>query len=97
MSDEQKDSRLERAVDEFRQYLSDLLPPMIVADSMELLLKCPPDLIASNIYSWVAAQRRTAQAISVADYFFHAVKKIHMMAEYNLVPAEDRSGKAKTF
>lgn len=91
MADEKLDSRLERAVSEFRDYLSDQVPPMIVADSMALLLKCPPDLVASNIYAWVVSQQRSSRAIPASDYFFHAIKKIHLMAEYNLVSNEELS------
>ncbi len=89
MSDEQIDSQLERAIDEFRQYLSDLVPPLVVADSVELLMKYPPDLIAANINTWASSQIRTTRPIPLGDYYYHAVKKIHIMGEYNLVPKEE--------
>ncbi len=89
MSDERIDSDLERAIDEFRQYLSDLVPPLVVADSIEMLMKYPPDLVASNINSWASSQLRSARQIPLSDYFFHAVKKIHIMGEYNLVNKND--------
>jgi Domain of unknown function (DUF4388) len=83
------DSRLERAIDEFQQYLSDLVPPLVVADSMNLLLKCPPDLVAANIYAWASAQYKAGRTIPVSDFFFHAFKKIHLMGEYKLVAVND--------
>jgi hypothetical protein len=86
VSDERVDSRLERAIEEFQQYLSDLLPPLVVSETVALLLKCPPDLMAANIYSWLTAQYRTGRPIPISDYLFHAAKKIHLMGEYNLVP-----------
>lgn len=89
MSEERIDSDLERAVDEFQQYLSDLVPPLIVADSIEILMKYPPDLVASNINSWASSQLRSSRQIPLSDYFFHAVKKIHIVGEYNLVNREE--------
>ena len=89
MSDEQIDSRLERAIEEFQAYLSDLVPPLVVADSMDLLLRCPPDLVAANIYAWASAQYKAGRTIPVSDYFFHAFKKIHLIGEYKLVPLDD--------
>jgi Domain of unknown function (DUF4388) len=83
------DSRIERAIDEFQQYLSDLLPPLVIADSMNLLLKCSPDVVAANIYAWASSQYKAGRTIPVSDYFFHAFKKIHLMGEYKLVHASD--------
>lgn len=76
------------ALDELQQYLSDILPPLIVTDSIKLLLKHPPQLMASNIHAWTAAQYRAGTEIPVSDYLFHAVKKIHLMGEFRLVPRE---------
>src|SRR5688572_26429113 len=89
MSEESIDSRFERAINELREYLSDLIPPLVVSDSIEFLLTCPPDLIAANINSWVAGQYRASTGLPRSDYFFHALKKIHMIGEYRLVPQKE--------
>jgi Domain of unknown function (DUF4388) len=89
MPEERTDVRLERAIEEFQQYLSDILPPLVVSDSLQFLIACPPDLAASNIYSWVTAQLRTSRSISMTDYFYHAMKKIHLLGEYHLISKEE--------
>ncbi|MGH9857148.1 MAG: hypothetical protein ACRD4B_04815, partial [Acidobacteriota bacterium] len=48
-------------------------------------MMCPPEVVAINIHAWVSTQLRAGRSIPVSDYFYHAVKKIHMMGEYHLV------------
>jgi uncharacterized protein DUF4388 len=90
MGDSEQNPQLREAIEELQQYLSDTLPPLVVADSMKLLLKYPPQIVASNIHAWTTAQyRRGAGAdIPISDYLFHAVKKIQLMGEFRLVPRE---------
>jgi hypothetical protein len=76
---------LEEAVWELHQYLSDHKAPLMVADSVALLLRYPPDFLAAQINAWVAAQALSAP---VADYLYHAAKKISLMGEFDLVPKE---------
>ncbi len=76
------------ALDELQRYLSDALPPLIVADAVKLLLDYSPELVASDIRAWVTSQYRGANALPVSDYLFHALKKIHMIGEFHLVPRE---------
>ncbi|HSS44508.1 MAG TPA: hypothetical protein VLO07_04120, partial [Thermoanaerobaculia bacterium] len=77
---------MREAVDELQQYLSDTLPPLVVADSIGVLLRYPPELMASNIHAWTGSQYSRASDIPLSDYLFHAVKKIHLMGEFHLVP-----------
>jgi hypothetical protein len=81
---------LQEALLELQQYLSDAVPPLVVADSMGLLMKYPPQALIPTIRAWTAAQYRGAAASSVplSDYLFHALKKIHMMGEFRLVARE---------
>ncbi len=81
---------LEEALLEFQQYLSDAVPPLVVADSIQLLLKHPPEVILPSIRAWTAAQYRGAagSAVPISDYLFHAIKKIHMIGEFKLVPRQ---------
>ena len=81
---------LQEALLELQQYLSDSVPPLVVADSVQLLMKYPPQALIPTIRGWMAAQYRGASGSSVplSDYLFHALKKIHMMGEFRLVPRE---------
>jgi hypothetical protein len=88
MSDFNNDPRVAKALEELHQYLSDQLAPLMVVDTIEVLSECPPEIVGSSIFAWVGAQYRTGQAIPASDYFFHAIKKIHMMKEYKLIPPE---------
>jgi len=74
------------AVYEFHRYLSDDLAPMMAVDPVEMLLRIPPAYMASTIQAWIGAQYRGQGAnIAVSDYLFHAFKKLHQMAEYELI------------
>ena len=86
-------SELEEAILELQQYLSDNLPPLVVADSIQLLLKYPPEAVVPTIRAWTAAQYRGGAGgrLPISDYLFHALKKIHMMSEFKLVPQEPMS------
>jgi hypothetical protein len=81
---------LQEALLELQQYLSDSVPPLVVADSVQLLMKYPPQALIPTIRAWTAAQYRgaAASAVPLSDYLFHALKKIHMMGEFRLVSRE---------
>jgi uncharacterized protein DUF4388 len=88
MVDAALNPEVREAIDELQMYLSDTLPPLVVADSIKLLLDYPVSLVASNIHAWTAAQYRGGADVPVSDYLFHAVKKIQLMGEFHLVPQE---------
>lgn len=90
MTGQSPNPELEEALIELQQYLSDAVAPLIVADSVQLLLKYPPEVVANAIRAWTGAQYRrgSAAAVPVSDYLYHTLKKIHMMAEFKLVPRE---------
>jgi hypothetical protein len=90
MSGQPPNPELDEALIELHQYLSDAVAPLIVADSVQLLMKYPPEVVANAIRAWTGAQYRrgAAAAVPVSDYLFHTLKKIHMMAEFHLVPRE---------
>src|SRR5262245_49175504 len=77
-----------KAVEELQQYLSDVLPPLMVADSIEILLQYPPTIAASGIQAWLAGLSRRDPSVPLSDFIYHAVLKIHLMQEYKLVPQE---------
>ena len=88
MVDSTQNPEIREAIQELQLYLSDTLPPLVVADTFKLLLEYPPELVASNINAWTAAQYRGGTEIPVSDYLFHAIKKIQLMGEFRLVPRE---------
>jgi hypothetical protein len=90
MTGQPPNPELDEALIELQQYLSDAVAPLIVADSVQLLMKYPPDVVANAIRAWTGAQYRrgTAAPVPVSDYLYHTLKKIHMMAEFKLVPRE---------
>jgi hypothetical protein len=90
MTGQPPNPELQEALIELQQYLSDSVAPLIVADSIQLLMKYPPGVVASAIQAWTGAQYRhgPGAAAPVSDYLFHCLKKIHLMAEFNLVARE---------
>ena len=85
-----QNAELQEALLELQQYLSDNVPPLVVADAVSTLMKYPPQAVLPSIRAWTAGQYRggSASGVPVSDYLFHALKKIHMMAEFRLVAAE---------
>src|SRR5262245_41638504 len=90
MSGQPPNPELQEALVELQQYLSDAVAPLIVADSVQLLISYPPDVVANAIRAWTGAQYRRggAGSVPVSDYLYHTLKKIHLMAEFRLVPRE---------
>lgn len=79
---------LMKAFEELHQYLSDQLPPLMVADSIEILVQHPPQLTASGIHSWVTGLTHRDTSISYSDFLYHAITKIFQMQEYKLISQE---------
>lgn len=87
------DRDLREALDEFRSYLSDEIAPMMVLESMERLLTSPPQCVATEIQNWIGSQAHTpGQPIVAADYLHHAIKKIYLVAEFDLIDIEKMRG-----
>ncbi len=80
------DSQVQEALWDLQRYLSDEVAPMMVTDSIEVLLRCRPEVAANQIHGWLVTQATgpTADA-PVSDCLFHAMKKLHLMAEFNLI------------
>lgn len=81
-----------QALDDLQRYLSDRLAPLMVSESLSVLMARPADLVASQIQAWTGAQYRgvgIGTSISPASYFFHALKKLHLVGEFKLVPQSD--------
>jgi hypothetical protein len=74
------------ALEELQLYLSDILPPLVVADAFKVLMKFPTSLTASHIQKWTAGQFRAGSPFKLSDYIFYAVKKVFLIGEFRLVP-----------
>jgi hypothetical protein len=61
---------------------------MLVADAADELFDAPPTVVAGEIKSWVANQFRGSNPLPVADYLFHAAKKLYVLEELDLVESE---------
>ncbi len=74
------------ALEELQLYLSDILPPLVVADAFKVLMGQPASLSASHIQKWTSGQFRAGSPIRLSDYIFYAVKKVFLIGEFRLVP-----------
>jgi len=90
MSAQPPNAEVEEALVELQQYLSDAVAPLIVSDSILLLMRYPPEVVANAIRAWTGAQYRrgSSASVPVSDYLYHTLKKIHQMAEFKLVAQE---------
>jgi hypothetical protein len=83
------DPDVKEALLELQRYLSDSLAPLMVADSINLLLDYPAGIAATEVQAWTVAQFRGRGAnVPISDYLYHAVEKIHAMGTYELVPKD---------
>jgi hypothetical protein len=83
------DPRVSEALGELHQYLSDAIAPLVVADSITLLTALSPRVVADEIHAWTSSQyQRMGAKLPLSDYLYHAVRKLHLMGEFRLVPRE---------
>jgi hypothetical protein len=78
------DPELRDALIEMEEYLADRLPPLIVADAVTRVMSASPEAVTADLYSW-AMRQAEAQAVPLADLLYHALRKLHMMGEFQLV------------
>ncbi len=84
-----QDPQVAEALGELHQYLSDVLAPLVVADSIALLTTLPPRVVAEEIHVWTSGQyRRMGANIPISDYLYHALRKLHLLGDFRLVPRE---------
>jgi hypothetical protein len=83
------DPDVKEALLELQRYLSDSLAPLMVAESINLLLDQPAALAATEVQAWTIAQfRGRSQNVAISDYLYHAVEKLHAMGQFDLVPRD---------
>ena len=81
---------LQEALYELRQYLSDRLAPLMAMDSVTLLLGLPARVMADEMAAWSGAQAQIqGPRVPFSDYLFHAVRKVHLMEEFHLIPTPE--------
>jgi tRNA A-37 threonylcarbamoyl transferase component Bud32 len=78
------DPDLREALLELEQYLTDRLPPLMVADSVTRVLDAPAEAVAADLFTW-AIRQSDAQSAPLGDLLFHALRKLHVMGEFGLV------------
>ena len=83
MTDNTPSPEVREALEELQQYLADNIPPLVVAESVRLLLRYPPELIATSIHAWALGQRDTS--VPLSDYLYHGAKKIFLMRDFKLL------------
>jgi len=66
------------------RYLSDDIAPLLFVDAADNLLTSPKTA-AAMVRAWIASQYQTTDPLPVADYLFHAAKKLHMLLELEVV------------
>jgi hypothetical protein len=76
------------ALQALRMYLSDSIAPLIFADTAQDMFKIPVQAVAAEILGWVASQSHIGEAVSTSDYLYHAVKKLHLLGELELIPRD---------
>ena len=84
---------LQEAVYELHLYLSDQKPPLIVVDSIALLLEEAMPSVAGQIHAWIGGQKLTAP---LSDYLFHAAKRLALFADLDLIPRGVLNGYLRT-
>lgn len=78
--------RVQEALYDLEQYLSDAAAPLVVAESLTLLMECAPEVMATQVQAWAIGQYRGAGArLPLSDYLFHAVKKVYLLGEFDLI------------
>ena len=83
------ESELREAIEDLEAYLSDQVAPLLVIDSVTVLLRQQPSLGAEVIRAWIGAQLRAPGThVGLEDYLYHAVKKLQLLGRLKLVEEE---------
>ncbi|HEX5044377.1 MAG TPA: DUF4388 domain-containing protein [Candidatus Polarisedimenticolaceae bacterium] len=81
--------QLRQAAHEIQRYLSDEIAPMMAVDAYEVLAAQRPEATAQVIAQWATGQQRAPlNAVRVSDLIYHCLKKLHLLAEFELVGKE---------
>jgi hypothetical protein len=70
------------ALDELDQYLADSLPPLLVAESMKVLISCPPQVLARHL---VASSEGKGMPGDAADWLAKSLGRLERLADLQLL------------
>jgi hypothetical protein len=73
------------SVAELQGYLSDQLPPLLVAGTIEDLLRESHSLVAEALHHWALSQAQVYTDLDLADLLYHCVRKLAMLGTLQLV------------
>jgi hypothetical protein len=88
MSEAKISAEFSEAALEVQRFLSGDIAPMMVADTFEMLAGRPPELAARIVLGWIHAQLGPGGEVSISDLIFHALSKINLLGEHDLVAPE---------
>ena len=88
-SDTTAQDAAKRALIEVQRYLADEIAPMMAAEAAGVLVRMPPKYGAAVLRNWIEAQLQApGRTAPVSSYVYHAVKKLHHLAELRVVDAK---------
>ncbi|MEO8499901.1 MAG: DUF4388 domain-containing protein [Vicinamibacteria bacterium] len=79
-------TEFKEAAFEFHRYLSDAVAPLMLIEEFGVLLRHPPGNLASETMTWIRESARPQSDPALVDQILHAIRKIAMMGEFDLVP-----------
>jgi len=90
------DPALFRILAEINQYLDDVVPPLMVVDSVYELQNAPVDGTAAEILGWAERKQTALPEFTTTELVFHALRKLNVIGELNLVEKQGLLGFLKT-
>src|SRR5438067_13887370 len=78
---------VEAALSAFQRYLQEEIPPAAASHPLETLMAQPPDVLMQQVATWTAEQSRI-RAIAPRDLLLHALKKVYITGELQLLDRE---------
>ena len=72
---------------EIDDYLADHIPPLMVADAVAAFVEAPVEGAGAEIEAWAERQQALQPNLPLADLLFHAIHKLSVIGEFELVDA----------
>jgi hypothetical protein len=86
-------AELRAALEEIDSFLADRIPPLMVVDSIPPFLEVPAEAAAAEIWAWAGRQQSLDPGVlPLADLLFHALHKLGVLGELDLVEKEKLLG-----
>jgi predicted Ser/Thr protein kinase len=73
------------AIQEIEDYFADRVPPLMAADSVETFSEASVEGAAAEIGAWAERQQRLSPELPLVDLLFHALHKLGVIGEFQLV------------